>query len=45
MLRTITVSLTHPILGDARLSDAGQIVDLMVHGITHPSTSPKRTSC
>jgi AcrR family transcriptional regulator len=44
MLRTITFSLTHPILGEARLSDARHIVDLMLYGISHPST-PKRTSC
>jgi AcrR family transcriptional regulator len=45
MLRTVTFALTHPILGDAGLSDAGQIVDLVLHGITHPSTPSKRTSC
>ena len=45
MLRTITFSLTHPILGDTRLSDAGQIVDLVLYGIGRPSTPLKRTSC
>ena len=45
MLRTITFSLTHPSLGDTRLSDAGQIVDLVLYGIGRPSTPLKRTSC
>jgi AcrR family transcriptional regulator len=37
-LRMITFSLTHPILGDGRLAEPRQIVDLVLHGIAHPTT-------
>lgn len=45
-LRTITFSITHPILGDSRLAEPQQIVDLVLHGICG-GTSPdkERTSC
>ena len=37
-LRTITFSITHPILGDQRLAEPQQIVDLVLHGICrHPA--------
>jgi len=42
-LRTITFSLTHPILGDQRFTTPAQIVDLVLHGISNPST--ERPSC
>jgi AcrR family transcriptional regulator len=35
-LRTITFSLTHPILSEPRLSDPERIVDLVLHGIAIP---------
>ena len=45
-LRTITFSITHPILGDQRLAEPQQIVDLVLHGICgHPSPDRERTSC
>jgi AcrR family transcriptional regulator len=45
-LRTITFSITHPILGDQRLAEPQQIVDLVLHGICqHPVPDRKRTSC
>lgn len=43
-LRTVTFSLTHPILGDQRFTEPEQIVDLILHGIVNPS-STERTSC
>jgi AcrR family transcriptional regulator len=43
-LRTITFSITHPMLGDPRLVEPQQIVDLVLHGICrHPRR--ERTSC
>ena len=45
MLRTITISWTHPILGDTRRYDPRQIVDMLLYGILQPSPPPKRTSC
>ena len=45
-LRTITFSITHPILGDQRLAEPQQIVDLVLHGICqHPVPDRERTSC
>ena len=45
-LRTITFSITHPILGDQRLARPEQIVDLVLHGICgHPAPGRERTSC
>jgi AcrR family transcriptional regulator len=35
-LRTITFSLTHPILSEPKLSDPARIVDLVLHGIAKP---------
>jgi AcrR family transcriptional regulator len=35
-LRTITFSLTHPILSERKLSDPARIVDLVLHGIAKP---------
>jgi AcrR family transcriptional regulator len=43
-LRTVTFSLTHPILGDQRFTEPEQIVDLIMHGITNPP-STERPSC
>ena len=43
-LRTVTFSLTHPILGDQRFTQPEQIVDLILHGITNPP-SMERPSC
>ena len=37
-LRMITFSLTHPMLDDGRLAEPRQIVDLVLHGIVHPTT-------
>ena len=43
-LRTITLSITHPMLGDPRLIEPQQIVDLVLYGICrHPHG--ERTSC
>ena len=45
-LRTITFSITHPILGDSRLAEPQQIVDLVLHGICGETSPDKeRTSC
>jgi AcrR family transcriptional regulator len=45
-LRTITFSITHPILGDQRLSEPRAIVDLVLNGICRYTSSEKeRTSC
>lgn len=45
-LRTITFSITHPILGDQRLTEPQQIVDLVLHGICqYPASVTERTSC
>jgi len=45
-LRAITFSMTHHILGDQRLAEPQQIVDLVLHGICrHPSLHGVRTSC
>jgi AcrR family transcriptional regulator len=45
-LRTITFSITHPILGDQRLSEPREIVDLVLNGICRDTSSEKeRTSC
>ena len=45
-LRTITFSITHPILGDQRLAQPQQIVDLVLYGIRrHPEPDGERASC
>lgn len=45
-LRTITFSITHPILGDQRLTEPQQIVDLVLHGICqYPAPVRGRASC
>ncbi|HEX3197071.1 MAG TPA: TetR/AcrR family transcriptional regulator [Propionibacteriaceae bacterium] len=45
-LRTITFSITHPILGDSRLAEPQQIVDLVLHGICGETSPDKeRASC
>jgi AcrR family transcriptional regulator len=45
-LRTITFSISHPILGDQRLASPQQIVDLVQHGICrHPARGIERASC
>jgi hypothetical protein len=45
-LRTITFSITHPILGDQRLAQPQQIVDLVLYGIRrHPGPEGERASC
>jgi AcrR family transcriptional regulator len=45
-LRAITFVITHPILGDQRLADPQQIVDLVLHGICQrPSLDREQTSC
>jgi AcrR family transcriptional regulator len=45
-LRTITFSITHPILGDQRLAEPQQIVDLVLDGIRrHPAPDGERVSC
>ncbi len=43
-LRTVTFSLTHPIIGDQRFTEPEQIVDLILHGISNPP-STERLSC
>ena len=37
VLRTVTFAMTHPMLGDPQLAEPHQIVDLVLHGITHRS--------
>jgi AcrR family transcriptional regulator len=45
-LRAITFVITHPILGDQRLADPQQIVDLVMHGICQrPLLDRERTPC
>jgi len=45
-LRTITFSISHPILGDQRLARPQQIVDLVLHGICrHPALGRERATC
>lgn len=45
-LRTITFSITHPILGDQRLAQPQQIVDLVLYGIRrHPGPDGEWASC
>jgi AcrR family transcriptional regulator len=45
-LRTITFSITHPILGDQRLAQPQQIVDLVLYGIRwRPGPDGERASC
>jgi AcrR family transcriptional regulator len=44
-IRTITFSMTHPILGEPKLADPHRIVDLVLHGIVHPHPSQKRSPC
>ena len=45
-LRTITFSITHPILGDQRLAQLQQIVDLVLYGIRRrPGPDGERASC
>jgi AcrR family transcriptional regulator len=45
-LRAISFVITHPILGDQRLADPQQIVDLVLHGICQrPSLDREQTSC
>jgi AcrR family transcriptional regulator len=44
-LRTITFSLTHPILSEPKLADPERIVDLVLHGIVHSQASRSRPSC
>lgn len=43
-LRTITFSITHPMLGDPRLIESKQIVDLVLYGICR-QPHRERTSC
>jgi AcrR family transcriptional regulator len=43
-LRTITFSITHPMLGDPRLIEPHQIVDLVLYGICR-QPHRERTSC
>jgi AcrR family transcriptional regulator len=38
-LRAITFSMTHPILGDQRLAEPQQIVDLVLHGVCRSTSS------
>jgi len=44
-LRTITFSLTHPILNEPKLAEPQRIVDLVLHGIVHQQPAKKRASC
>jgi AcrR family transcriptional regulator len=45
-LRTITFSMSHPILGDNRLAEPQQIVDLVLHGICgYRAPGSGRASC
>jgi AcrR family transcriptional regulator len=45
-LRAITFSMSHHILGDQRLAEPQQIVDLVMYGICqHRSSHRERTSC
>ncbi len=44
-LRTITFSLTHPILSEPKLTDPQRIVDLVLHGIVGPQPVRKETQC
>jgi hypothetical protein len=43
-LRTITFSITHPMLGDPCLVEPQQIVDLVLYGICR-QPDRERTSC
>jgi AcrR family transcriptional regulator len=44
LVRTLTFSISHPILSDGRHSEPKQIVDILLHGITtHPH--PEERSC
>jgi AcrR family transcriptional regulator len=46
MLRAITFSMSHHILGDVRLAEPQQIVDLVLYGICqHRSPYREQTSC
>jgi AcrR family transcriptional regulator len=46
VLRAITFSMSHHILGDERLAEPQQIVDLVLYGICRPRSSHReRTSC
>ena len=38
-LRAITFSMTHPVLGDQRLAEPQQIVDLVLHGVCRSTSS------
>jgi len=38
ILRTVTFSLTHPMLSEGQLSSPDQIVDLVLHGLARPAT-------
>jgi AcrR family transcriptional regulator len=44
-LRTITFSMTHPILGEPKLADPRRIVDLVLYGIVRLQPLQKRSSC
>lgn len=44
-LRTITFSMSHPILAEPKLADPLRIVDLVLHGIVHPHPMQKQSSC
>ena len=44
-LRTITFSMTHPILAEPELADPHRIVDLVLHGIVHPHPLQKPSPC
>jgi len=44
ILRTVTFSLTHPMLSDGQPSSPAQIVDLVLHGLAAPATT-RETPC
>lgn len=39
LLRSVTFSLTHPMLGDGEVSTPEQITDLVLHGLARPDAS------
>ena len=37
VLRTMTFAMTHPLMSDGRNAEPARIVDLVLHGVAHPS--------
>jgi hypothetical protein len=45
LLRTLTFSISHPLLSDGRHSKPEQIVDIVLHGITRRPTAVEGQPC